>query len=59
MIAIGAGKAVQPSFFAARSRSTPVDLGGSGGTGYGLLRGGSNGLAPARPETPISHSTLV
>lgn len=58
-IAIGAGKACQPSFLAARSVRTPVDLIGSGGTGYGRLRGGSNGLAPASPDTPTSHSTRL
>ncbi len=42
-----------------RSASTPIDLGGSGGTGYGRVRGGSNGLAPAWPDTPISQSTFV
>src|SRR5580692_6588086 len=58
-IAMGAGKGCQPSLRAARSKSTPLDFTGSGGMGYGLERGESNGLAPAWPETPISHSTLV
>ena len=59
LIAIGAGNGCRPSLRAPRSNSTPDDFTGSGGIGYGLVRGGSNGLAPARPETPISHSTLV
>src|SRR6185369_11991785 len=58
-IAIGAGNAVHPILRAPRSARTPDGLIGSGGRGYGLLRGGSKGLAPARPETPISHSTFV
>ena len=35
MIAMGAGKACQPSLRAARSHRTPDDLTGSGGTGDG------------------------
>ena len=58
-IAIGAGNGCRPSLRAPRSSSTPDDFTGSGGIGYGFERGGSNGLAPASPETPISHSTLV
>src|SRR5207302_4916936 len=58
-IAMGAGNGCQPSFRAARSKSTPEDFTGSGGMGEGFARGGSNGLAPACPETPISHSTFV
>src|SRR5580704_1186590 len=58
-MAMGAGNGCQPSLRAARSKITPLDFTGSGGIGYGLERGGSKGLAPARPETPISHSTLV
>ena len=34
-----------------------VDPGSTNGTT--LVRGGSKGLAPASPETPTSHSTLV
>ena len=40
-------------------RGTPDDFTGSGGIGYGFVRGGSNGLAPASPDTPISQSTFV
>src|SRR5712692_8978490 len=58
-IAIGAGNGFHPSLRAARSKITPLDFTGSGGMGYGLERGGSNGLAPASPETPTSHSTLL
>src|SRR5271166_725351 len=58
-IATGAGKGWYPNFFAPRSNSTPLDFTGIGGSGYGLERGGSNGLAPAWPETPRSHSALV
>src|SRR5271154_5643166 len=58
-MAIGAGKGCQPSCRAARSKITPDDFTGSGGMGYGFERGGSNGLAPASPDTPISHSTFV
>src|SRR6266849_587437 len=57
-IAIGAGNGCHPSFRAARSKITPEDFTGRGGIGYGFERGGSKGLAPARPETPISHSTF-
>jgi hypothetical protein len=39
--------------------STPDDFTGSGGIGYGFVRGGSSGSAPARPDTPISQSTFV
>ena len=56
---MGAGKGCSPSFRAPSSSSTPEDLTGKGGIGYGLVRGGSKGLAYARPETPTSHSTLV
>src|SRR4051812_24260529 len=56
-IAIGAGNAVQPSFFAPRSSRMPVDFGGCGGMGYGRERGGSNG--PGAPATPTSQSTFV
>ena len=42
-----------------RSKSTPLDFTGIGGSGYGLDRGGSNGFAPASPEIPSSHSALV
>ena len=58
-IAIGAGYGCQPILRAPRSSSTPEDFTGSGGIGYGLLRRGSNGLAPASPDTPTSHSTFV
>src|SRR5215470_2624642 len=58
-IAIGVGKGCHPSFFPARSKRTPEDFTGSMGIGYGFDRGGSNGLAPAKPDTPISHSTFV
>src|SRR6202161_2002113 len=34
-IAIGPGNGCSPSFFAARSNSTPDDLMGMGGSGYG------------------------
>src|SRR5690349_24164017 len=47
----------RPSARAPRSNSTPDDLLGSGGRGYGRDRGGSNG--PGAPETPISQSTFV
>ena len=56
-IAIGATCACRPSARAPRSSSTPDDLLGSGGSGYGRDRGGSNG--PGAPETPISQSTFV
>src|SRR5512132_842515 len=59
LMAIGDGTGCRPSFRAPRSKSTPDDFTGSGGIGYGRVRGGSNGLAPARPDTPISHSTVV
>ena len=35
------------------------EITGKGGKGYGLERGGSNGLAPAKPEMPKSHSAFV
>ena len=41
------------------SQYTPDDFTGSGGIGYGFDRGGSNGCAPASPDTPISQSTFV
>src|ERR1700682_1461211 len=53
------GKGCQPSLRAARSKITPEDFTGSGGMGYGFKRGGMNGRDPAKPETPISHSTFV
>src|SRR5260370_34298661 len=56
---MGAGNGCQPSLRAAHSKITPEDFAGNGGIGYGFERGGSNGLAPARPETPISHSTFA
>jgi hypothetical protein len=59
LIAIGAGNGCRPSLRAPRSNSTPEDFTGKGGIGYGRERGGSKGLAPASPETPTSHSTLV
>src|SRR5947208_10192558 len=58
-IASGAGKGCNPSLRAPRSNSTPDDFTGSGGNGYGFERGGSNGLAPASPETPRSSSAFV
>jgi hypothetical protein len=58
-MAIGAGNGCMPSLRAPRSSSTPDDFTGSGGIGQGLERGGSNGLAPASPDTPTSHSALV
>src|SRR5260370_34782676 len=57
-MAIGAGNGFQPSLRAARSKIMPLAFVGSGGLGYGFERGGSNGLAPANPETPTSHSTF-
>jgi hypothetical protein len=59
LIASGAGNGCRPSLRAPRSSNTPDDFGGNGGIGYGLDRGGSNGLAPASPLTPTSHSTFV
>src|SRR5882762_3243314 len=58
-MASGAGKGCSPSLRAPISMSTPEDFTGIGGIGYGLLRGGSKGLAFASHETPTSHSTLV
>src|SRR5260221_14537247 len=58
-MAMGAGKGCQPSLRAARSKITPEDFTGSGGMGYGLERGGSKGLGPARPGARGSHPTLV
>jgi hypothetical protein len=57
--AIGVGAACQPSFRAPTSSSTPDGLIGSGGSGYGRERGGSNGFAPASPLTPSSHSPVA
>ncbi len=59
LMASGAGAGCQPSFFAPRSNNTPEDFARMGGIGYGRLRGGSKGCAPATPETPISQSTFV
>src|SRR6185503_6297613 len=47
-IANGDGCACSPRARAARSRSTPDDLLGSGGNGYARERGGSNG--PGAPD---------
>src|SRR5947209_7349660 len=59
LIAIGIGKGCQPSLRAAANSMSASVFKGSGGIGYGLLRGGSKEFAPALPETPISHSALV
>src|SRR5687768_4331149 len=56
-IAIGAGSARQPIFFAATSSSTPGPVTSSGGIGYWRDRRPSLGSAPPCPETPIAHST--
>ncbi len=56
---MGKGKAVYPrllspaAIFSARYMGTP------GGMGKGLLRGPSNGLAPAVPCTPSAYSEYV
>jgi len=55
----GRGERMPAQLASGALKITPEPFTGSGGMGYGLERGGSNGLAPARPETPISHSTLV
>ena len=43
MIASGAGNGCRPSLRAPRSSNTPEDFTGSGGIGYGLLRGWNEG----------------
>src|SRR5262245_41962207 len=56
-IAIGAGSARHPIFFAATSSNTPGPVTSSGGIGYGRERRPSLGSTPPCPDTPIAHST--
>ena len=59
MIASGPGTTVRPRFAAATLRSAPDDLSGTGGTGYSLVIGATNGEFTRCPEMPISHSACV
>src|SRR6266850_3088886 len=60
-IASGSRTMCRPSRSAPHCTRWLAQLNPCAGVGYGLLRGGSNGLAasPSGPETPSSYSTRV
>src|SRR3989442_3640527 len=60
-IASGSRTMWSPSRWAPRCTLRLAQLNAWGGVGYGLLRGGSNGVAcaPSGPATPSSYSTHV
>ena len=56
---MGAGNGCKANLRAPLSKSTPEDFTGIGGMGYGLLRGGSKGLAPPSPQTPFRQCCRI
>src|SRR5271165_2933851 len=54
LAAVGASYGCSPTFSAAADDSSAPYMGAPGGIGYGPERQAANGLAPARPATPMA-----